>query len=132
LAEINYFGRSRYSCWCGDVHIGVRFFESVLDQEVEVVPLVEHLALDVWMVLSKKPNLAVLLRHELLAHRGYLDVHVVLGQKEVRSEELCGLAVLVPFEGEGMRLVLPIYAVEIEQPRKLTFAVVRELGRIGR
>jgi hypothetical protein len=86
----------------------------------------------VWVVLSKKPNLAILLRHELLAHRGYFDVYVVLGQKEVRSEELCGLAVLVPFEGEGMWFVLPIYSVEIQQTGKLPFAVVCELGRFGR
>lgn len=132
LAEIDDLGRSRDARRCWMLHFGIWLFESILHEEVEVVALVEHLALDVRMVLAQQSHLAVLLCDELLAHRCYLDVDIVLGQVEVRPEVLDRLSIFVPVKGECVRFVFPVNAVEVEETRKFPFAVVSEVGKLGR
>jgi len=82
------------------------------------------------MMFTKKPDLPVLLGHELLAHRGYLDVDVVLWQIEVGSEVPGWLTGIVPLEGERMRFVQPVDTVEVQQSRELSLAVVSELSQL--
>ncbi len=106
-------------------------FQPVLDQQVYVIPLVEDLALHVGVMLPEQANLPVLLRHQLLIQRGDLDEGVVLGQVEVRSEPLIGVSLAIPADVEGLRLVLPLYAVEVEEFGKLPFGVVGELGGLA-
>ena len=93
--------------------------------------MVEDLALDLWVQTSESLHLAVLLRDQFLAHRGDLDVDVVLREVEIRSEHLRGLAVFVPIDRKRARFVFPVDAVEIEKSRELPFAVVGELGGVG-
>ena len=61
-----------------------RLLETVLDEQVQVVALVEDLASDVRIERRQPPHLAVLLGHELLVEGRDLDVEVELGQVEVR------------------------------------------------
>jgi hypothetical protein len=98
---------------------------------MEVVALVEHPAFDVRVQLTEALDLAVLLGDELLAHRGDLDEHVLGREVEVGPEELDRFAVIVPLDGEGLGLVLPVDAVEIEESREFPFAVVGEVGGVG-
>ena len=55
-------------------------FQAVLGDEREVVALVEDLASDLRVPLTEPPDLAVLLRDELLVERRDLDVEVVVGR----------------------------------------------------
>ena len=104
----------------------LRCLEPVLDEQVQVVTLVEDLAADVGMVLLEEPHLAVLLRDELLIHRGDLDEEVLVGEVEVRGEVGRRLPVTVEFDGEAARFVLPAEAVEVEETGELPLAVVGE------
>jgi hypothetical protein len=99
---------------------------------VEIVTLVEHLAMNVWVVLPEKAHLTVLLGDQLLAHGGDLYIDIILREVEVWPEVSGRSAPVIPFEGEGMWLVLPIDSIEVQQSRKFLFAVVRELDGIGR
>jgi hypothetical protein len=104
----------------------VRLLEPVLDHEMEVVALIEDLALDVRMELLKLADLLVLLGHQLLIHGGDLDEQIVVGEIEVGGEELDGLPFLVG-DGEAAWLVVPRNAVEVEEKSELPLAVVSEL-----
>jgi hypothetical protein len=116
--------------WSGQIDGCLRLLEPVFHEEMEIVPLVEDLAGDVRIQLTESANLAILLGHELLTHRGDLDVDVVVRQIEVRPEVLLRFALVVPFEGERPWLVMPFDTVEVEQSSKLTLAVVGEVGGI--
>src|SRR3954452_1181201 len=100
--------------------------EPVLRHERQVVALVEDLAVDPGVQLAQAPNLAVLLRDELLVQRRDLDVQVVHRQVEVGCEALRRAAVAVPLEIERPGLVLPIDLIEVEQLRELALAGVGE------
>jgi len=108
------------------------FLEAVLNEQIHVVPAVEDLALDVWMMFLELSHLPILLGHKFLAHGCYLDVQVVLGEIEIRCEVSGRLSTVVPLDGECLGFKLPINRVKIQETRKLAFAVVCELGRIGR
>jgi hypothetical protein len=110
----------------------VWLLEAVFDHQIEVVALVEDLAVDLGVELLEPPHLSVLLGDELLVHRRDLDVEVVVGQVEVRREILGRDALPVPGEGEGPRFVLPGNTVEIEEKGELTLTVVSKLGLGGR
>jgi len=56
---------------------------------------------------------------------------IFLGQIEVRSEELDGLTVLAPLDGELARLILPRDVVEIEKSSELPLAFVDEFDEVG-
>jgi hypothetical protein len=88
--------------------------------------------MNVWVMLPQKAHLAVLLGDQLLAHRGDLYVDIILWEVEIWPEVSGRIALVVPFESEGMWLVLPVDSVEVQQSRKFLFAVVGELGEIGR
>jgi beta-galactosidase beta subunit len=90
-------------------------FQTVFDEQVQVVPLVEDLAVDRRMMLLEEPNLAVLLGDQLLVHGRYFDVQILIGQEEVGGEVRRRLTVRVEFDGEGSRFVLPLQAVEVEE-----------------
>jgi hypothetical protein len=126
--EIQDFWGTRNSGWRSYFDRGIRFLEAVLDEEMQIVTLVEHFALDIGVELTKATNLLVLLRHELLAHRRDLDVDVIFRQIEVGLEQLCGFTVIAPFDFEGTRLVCPVDSVEVEESREFPFAVVGEFG----
>jgi hypothetical protein len=116
----------------GDRGIGV-ILQTVLEQQVGVVPLVEDLALDVRIELLQPANLAVLLRDQLLIEGRYLDVNVELGKVEVGRETVRDRARPVPIDVERRRLVEPVDLIEVEQPSELPLAVVRELDlRVGK
>lgn len=106
----------------------IRLFQAVFDDQVEVVPLIEDLASNLGVQFAKPANLSVLLRHQLLAHRRDLDEEIILGEVEVRREEFCRIALLVPCDRKGGGFVLPGDAVEIEEEGELSLAVVGELG----
>jgi len=96
------------------------------------VTLVEDLAAHVRVQLPQPADLAVLLRDELLVHRGDLDEEIVFRQVEVRPELFRWRPGGVPFDSEGSRLVLPRYDVEVEQPCELALAGVSELDPVCR
>jgi uncharacterized protein YunC (DUF1805 family) len=103
-----------------------RLLEAVLDQEVEIVALVEHLALHVRVQLVEPTSLAVLLGDQLLIEGGYLDVEIERRQVEVGRETLRWVAVAVPLDVEGCRFVLPRDLIEVQQLGELTFTVMSE------
>jgi hypothetical protein len=109
----------------------VGLFEPVFDHEVEIVALVEDLALDVGVISLEQLHLLVLLRDQFLVHRRYLDEELVLGHVEVRGEELDRLAVFES-DREAARLVLPWNAVEVEEEGELPLAVVSEIDLVRR
>ena len=108
------------------------FLESVLDDKAQVVPLVEHLAVDLWIQLLETSHLAVFLRYQLLVHRRDLDEQVVVGQVEVGSEVLAGVPVIIKGDRKRPRLVLPGNTIEIEKKGELALTVVSELGFVSR
>ena len=108
------------------------FLESVLDQQAQVIPLVEDLAFDFGMHLLEPPHLPILLGHQLLAHGRDLDVEVIVGKVEVGAEVLRGCSVIGELDGKLAWFVLPGDLVEIEQSRKLSFALVCEIDLVCR
>ena len=104
-----------------------RLLEPVLHEQAQIVPLIEDLALDLGVNLPQATHLAVLLGDQLLAHRRDLDVQIVIGEIEVRSEELCRCAVGGELDRKLARFVFPFDLVEIEQSRKLPLALVCEI-----
>jgi hypothetical protein len=108
----------------------VRLFEPILHHQVQVVALVEDLALHIRVILLEKLDLFVLPGHQFLVHRGDLDEETVVEQIEVGGEELDRLAVLEA-DWEALRFVLPGDPVEIEKKCELTFAVVSELDLVS-
>jgi hypothetical protein len=101
--------------------------EAVFHQEVQIVALVQDLALHVGVETEKPPHLAVLLRHELLVERRDLQIDVEGRQVEVGREALRGITVAVPLDIEGRGLVGPFDPVEVEQLRELALAVMCEI-----
>ena len=131
-------GDSGHLRWPGDpggsgnlVHV-VGFFETVLDEKMEVVALVEDLAVDIGVELFQPPHFAVLLGHQLLVHRRYLDEEVIFEEVEVGGEEPGRSSFLVPGQREGTRFVGPGNTVEVEQAGELALAVVGKLGDVCR
>lgn len=110
-----------------------RFLQPVLDQQVQVVALIQDLALDVGVELVQPPNLAVLLRYEFLVEGRDLDVEIEVGQVEVGREPLGGNPVPVPIDIERRRFVGPRDPIEVEKPRELALAVMCEVdGFVGK
>ena len=108
-------------------------FEAVLDQQVQVVALVQDLALHVGIQLVQPPDFPVLLGYEFLVEGRYLDVKIEVRQIEVWRETLCRDAVPIPIDVERRRLVGPRDPIEVEKPRELSFAVVCEVdGFVGK
>src|SRR5207249_7161666 len=97
----------------------------------EVIALIEDLAVDVRVQFAELANLPVLLRDELLVERRDLDVEVVLGQEEVGREPSNDFALLVPFQVERARLVLPFDLIEVEEASELPLAGVGEADAIA-
>jgi hypothetical protein len=108
----------------------VGLLETVFHNQMQVVPLVEDLALDVGVVLLELADLLVLLGDELLIHRGDLDEDLVIQQVEVRCEELGRLAVFEP-DREAARLVFPRDTIEVEEESELPLTVVSEIDLVG-
>jgi hypothetical protein len=106
--------------------------EPVLDQQVQVIPLIEDLAADVGVELHQASHLAVLLGDELLVQRRDLDVDVEFGKIEVRREPLRGSAPTVPVDVERRGFVVPRDLVEVEQLPELSFTVVCEANEFVR
>ncbi len=103
-----------------------RLFQPVLDQQVQVITLVEDLALHVRIKLHQAARFTVLLRHQLLVERRDLDVEIERRQVEVGREPLRRGAASIPLDVEGGGLVAPLDPIEVEELRELTLAVVRE------
>lgn len=110
----------------------VRLLESVLDHQMEIIALVEHLAFRVGVNGLKTANLLVLLGHEFLVHRRDLDVQVVVGKIEVGSEPFRRLAFGVELDGKALRLEIPWDAIEVEKKGELPLTVVSELDLMCR
>jgi hypothetical protein len=119
--------RSRTACTCGDQQRALRrFLEAVLDEQVEIVPLVQDLAPNAGIESHQAAGLAVLLGHELLAQSSYLDVEVEVGEVEIRGESLGCISVVIPIDLERGGLVIPRDLIEVQQLCELTLAVVCE------
>jgi hypothetical protein len=131
-AKICDFGWSWDSSGSCEVGLGVRLFKSVLDEKMQVVALVEHLAPYIWVQLAKPFYFTVLLGYEFLTHGRDLDVGVVAWEVEIGLEQLCRFAGFIPLDRELPWLVLPRDTVEIQESRELPLAVVCEFGEIGR
>jgi hypothetical protein len=84
-----------------------RFLEAVLDQQVQVVALIQDLADNSWIQRHETAGFAVLLGYQLLIERGYLDINVEVGEVEIGREAARRVAVPVPIDVEGGRLVVP-------------------------
>ena len=98
---------------------------------MQEVALVEDLAVDVRVLLAQLTHLAILLRDELLVHRGDLDVQLLVRKEEVRLEVARGSTGLIELDGEGVRFVLPLDSVEVEESGELPLTVVSEIGECG-
>ncbi len=98
--------------------------EAVLDQQMEVITLIEDLAVDQRVGLLQEPDLAVLLGDQLLVHRRDLDVQILVREVEVGREAGSRFAIVVELDGERGGFVLPRQTVEVEESGKLTLAVV--------
>lgn len=109
----------------------IRLFQTVFDNQMQVVPLIENAALHLGMMLGEESNLPVLFRDQLLVHRGYFDKRTLVRQVEIRGEELDRLTVVIKTDRERGRLVLPGQAIEVQQLGELSFAVVGELDGVG-
>ena len=92
----------------------VGILQPVFDDEVQVVPLIKDLAVDVGMEFLETSNRTVLLGDQFLAHGRDLDVEIILGQVEIGGEELGRRTVFVPCDRERFRLVVPWDAVEVQ------------------
>ena len=99
---------------------------------MEVVALIEDLAVDSLVQLEQPPYLAVLLRDELLVHRRDFDEEILIRKIEIGCEELDGFTGIVVLDSERARLVIPWKAVEIEEERELPLTVVSEIDGVGR
>src|SRR4051812_41667147 len=73
---------------------------------------VEDAHADVGVLLPQQAELAILTSDQTLAHRRQLDVELVVGEEEVRRDELLGLPVAGPAHREGGGLIGPADAVE--------------------
>jgi hypothetical protein len=101
--------------------------ESVFDEQVQVVALIEDLASHVRIERREPADLAVLLGHELLVQGRDLDVEIEIPQVEVRRESLRRIPVAVPVDLEGRRFVVPVDLIEVQELRELTLAVMSEV-----
>src|SRR5215204_1529811 len=79
----------------------------------------------VWVVLTQKPEFAVLPGDEPLSHRRQLEIQVVLREKKIRGDELDRSSVPPPSDRERRRLVRPTQPVKCQKPRQL------DLGRMS-
>jgi hypothetical protein len=104
-----------------------RLLQPVLDEQTQIVALIENLAFDLRVELAQAAHLPILLGHQLLAHRGDLDVEIVIGEVEVGAKELRRGTVGSELDCKLARLVLPVDLVEIEESRKLSFAFVSKI-----
>jgi len=90
------------------------------------VPPVEELDANVRVEPVDLAELSILACHERLLHDGDLDEEVLLREVEVGRECTDDASVPVPLEDEGVGLVVPRYAVVIEDLRALDLDTVRE------
>ena len=104
----------------------VGLLQTVFDDQLHVVTLIEDLAAHVRMNGLEQFHLLVLLRDQFLVHCCDLDVEIFIRKVEVGGEPGSRFAVIVELDGERGRLVLPCQAVEIEESGKLALAVVGE------
>src|SRR4029079_16968073 len=95
------------------------------------VALVEELDIHIGIPFFQLAQLAVLARDERLLHHRDLEIEVLLGQVEVRSERLEDATALVDLELERPRLVQPGNAVVVEDLGALELGLVLEDGRLG-
>ena len=110
----------------------VRPLEPVFDHQMEIVALVENLALGVRVDGPETADFLVLLGYEFLIHRRDLDEQVIVGKVEVGSEPLGWLTFRVELDGKTPRLVIPWDAIEVEQEGELPLAVVSEFNLMCR
>ena len=110
----------------------VRFFEAVLDDEMEVVALIEDFALDIGMNRLEPADLLVLLGDQLLIHGRDLDVQLVVGQIEIGCEVLGGLPVVIELDREAIGFVVPRNSIEVKEERELALAVVGKFDFVRR
>ena len=99
-----------------------------LEHQRPEVAGVEQLDVEVRVELAQAAELAVLLADELLAERRHLEVQVEVRQVEVRREALDDVAVEVPEDREGVRLVLP---ADLRRSRGSAPSPPRSRGRTG-
>jgi hypothetical protein len=81
---------------------------------VEIVALIEDLAIHVGVKLSDSSHLLVLLGDQLLVHRRDLDEEIVFRKVEIGCEELGRYVVVVPCDRKRARLVFPGHTVEVK------------------
>lgn len=110
----------------------VRLLESVFDHQMEIVALVENLALGVRVDGPETAHLLVLLGHEFLVHRRDLDEEVIVGKVEVGSEPLGWLTFRVELDWKTPGLVIPWDTIEVEQEGELPLTVVGEFDLMCR
>ena len=100
--------------------------QPVLGQQGQGVALVQQGHPDVGVQLGHAPDLAVLLGDQSLVERGHLDEQARAGQPEVGTEGGRRAQVRTPVEDELDRLVLPVHAVEVEDPCEALLRLVGE------
>lgn len=108
----------------------IRLLQPVLDHQVEVVALIEDLAPGVWVDCLQPTHFPVLLRHEFLVHRCYLNEQVVVGEIEVGCEPLDRLTLGIELNRKTPRLVVPWDTVEVEKECELTLTVVSKVNLV--
>jgi hypothetical protein len=110
----------------------VRLLESVFDHQMQIVPLVENLALRVGVDGLEAADLLVLLGYEFLVHRRDLDEQVIVGKVEIGGEPLGWLAFRIKFDWKTPGLVVPWDTIEVEKEGELPLTVVSEFNLMCR
>jgi len=132
VAQVHHPGRTWDTSRRRRQFLVLRLGQPVLDEEMEVIPLVEDPAANVRVQSPKPSHLAILLRHEALIHRGDLDEDVLVREVEVGAEELRRRAIGLELDGELAGFELPRNVIEVEQPRELALTLMGELDKVRR
>ena len=63
-------------------------------------------------------------------HRRQLDKKIQIREIKIRGERFDDIVIFIPFDREGLGLVLPTNAVEVHDTRKFPLTLVRKLGKL--
>jgi len=100
-----------------------------LREALDVAPI-EELDPDVRIQPLNLAKLLVLAGDQRLLHHRHLDEEVLLGEVEVGRERTHHAPLLIAFQNEGVRLVIPAYPVVVEDLRALNLDPIRESRRL--
>ena len=110
----------------------VRLLETVLHNKLQIVALVKHFAVHIWVNGLEPFDLLVFLGDQLLVHGRDFDVHIIVRKIEVGREILDRLAIFIELNRKTLRFVVPRNAIKVEKQGELPLTVVSELDFVRR